>query len=94
VHLFGLVVISAWGVLWSWPFFVLLKKLKRLKYGEIYEIVGLDSLTLSSNDFYMKLGLSKEVVERIEYKQRIGTKVTAETPQQRKRIGGQLRDQH
>jgi hypothetical protein len=43
-----------------------MKKIKRLKYGEIYEIVGLDSLTLSSIEYSLKMGLSKETVERIE----------------------------
>jgi hypothetical protein len=56
------VVICAWGILFSWPFFYLIKRIKRLKYGEIYEIVGLDSLTLNEFDYGARIGLSKETV--------------------------------
>jgi len=75
--LLGIVVITLWGVLWSWLVFYLLKKIKRLKYGEIFEIVGLDSLTLNNTDYYLKMGLSKEIVERIEMKQRVGQKISS-----------------
>jgi hypothetical protein len=61
-------VIAAWGVMWSWPFFLLMKKIKRLRYGEIYEIVGLDSLSLPSFEYITDVGLPKETVERIEQK--------------------------
>lgn len=54
--------------MWSWVFFYLLKKIKRLKYGEIFEIVGLDNLALNSTDYFLKVGLSKDVIERIEQK--------------------------
>lgn len=63
-------------MLWSWFYFLLLKKLKRLRYGEIYEIVGLDALSLNSQEYYLKVGISKEVIERIEQKQRLGQKVS------------------
>ena len=49
-----------------------MKKIKRLRYGEIYEIVGLDSLSLPSSEYYLKVGISKETIERIEQKQRLG----------------------
>jgi len=39
-----------------------MKSIKRLKYGEVYEIVGLDSLTLSDLDYGVRIGLSKESV--------------------------------
>jgi hypothetical protein len=39
-----------------------MKRIKRLKYGEIYEIVGLDSLTLNEFDYGARIGLSKETV--------------------------------
>jgi hypothetical protein len=61
-------VLTGWGVMWSWVFFYLLKKIKRLKYGEIFEIVGLDNLALNSTDYFLKVGLSKDVIERIEQK--------------------------
>lgn len=61
-------MIAAWGVVWSWPFFLLMKKIKRLRYGEIFEIVGLDSLSLASLDYITDVGLPKETVERIEQK--------------------------
>ena len=72
IHILAMFVISAWGILWSWPLFELLNRMKRLRFGEIYEIVGLDSMTLNSQDFYMKFGFSKEITERIECKQRTG----------------------
>ena len=61
-------MLTGWGVMWSWVFFYLLKKIKRLKYGEIFEIVGLDNLALNSTDYFLKVGLSKDVIERIEQK--------------------------
>ena len=54
--------------MWSWIFFYFLKKIKRLKYGEIFEIVGLDNLALNNTDYFLKVGLSKDVIERIEQK--------------------------
>ncbi len=62
----GITVLTSWGVMWSWIFFYLLKKIKRLKYGEIFEIVGLDNLALNNTDYFLKVGLSKDVIERIE----------------------------
>jgi ammonia channel protein AmtB len=64
----GITVLTSWGVMWSWIFFYLLKKIKRLKYGEIFEIVGLDNLALNNTDYFLKVGLSKDVIERIEQK--------------------------
>ena len=54
-----------------------MKKIKRLKYGEVYEIVGLDSLTLSSLEYDRKMGLTKETIERIEQRQRMGQKISS-----------------
>lgn len=57
--------------------FYLLKKVNRLKYGEVYEIVGLDLLALyNSVDFKIKVGVDKEALERIEQKQRLGQNFT------------------
>lgn len=41
--------------------------MNRFKYGEVYEIVGLDLLALyNSVDFKAKVGVDKEALERIE----------------------------
>jgi ammonia channel protein AmtB len=48
VQLFGLFVIITWAVLWSWGIFYLLKKAKRLKVGEIYDVIGQDTFSLGS----------------------------------------------
>lgn len=36
---------------------MLMKKANRLRYGEIFEIIGLDNIMLNSNDFRKKIGL-------------------------------------
>jgi hypothetical protein len=47
----------------------LLKRINRLKYGEVFEIVGLDQLALySRTDFKAKHGIDKEALERVEQK--------------------------
>jgi len=48
VQLFGLFVIITWAVLWSWGIFYLLKIAKRLKVGEIYDVIGQDTFSLGS----------------------------------------------
>ena len=53
--------------------FYTLKKINRLKYGEVYEIVGLDQLALYNRlDFKAKYGVDKDALERVEQKQRLG----------------------
>ena len=77
VQFLGLIIIIAWSLMWSFGLFYLLKRVNRLKYGEVYEIVGLDLLALyNSVDFKLKVGVDKEALERIEQKQRLGQNVT------------------
>ncbi len=45
-----------------------MKRANWLRYGEIYEIIGLDNMMLNSNEFRKKIGLQKETVEKIELK--------------------------
>jgi hypothetical protein len=67
VQLLGIVVLIAWAIFWSAGLFHVLKRVNRLKYGEVYEIVGLDYLALYNNaDFKAKVGVDKEALERIE----------------------------
>lgn len=56
-----------WSVVCSTILFYLLKKINRLKYGEVFEIVGLDQLALYNRmDFKAKHGIDKEALERVE----------------------------
>lgn len=55
---------------------MLMKRTNRLRYGEIFEIIGLDNLMLPSSEFRKKTGLFKEIVEKIEHKQRVGAKIS------------------
>jgi len=51
----------------------MLRKINRLKYGDVYEIVGLDQLALYNRaDFKAKHGVDKDALERVEQKQRLG----------------------
>jgi hypothetical protein len=47
---------------------MLMKRANRLRYGEIFEIIGFDNLALPSSEFRKKTGLFKEIVEKIEHK--------------------------
>ena len=65
----GLSTLVLWAVICSTALFYLLKKINRLKYGEVFEIVGLDQLALySRTDFKAKHGIDKEALERVEQK--------------------------
>jgi hypothetical protein len=58
--------------LWDYLFnctFLLAWRINRLKYREVFEIVGLDQLALYSlADFKAKHGIDKEALERVEQK--------------------------
>jgi len=73
VQLLGLVILILWALLWSLGLFYILKNINRLKYGEVFEIVGLDQLALYNRaDFKAKHGVDKDALERVEQKQRLG----------------------
>ena len=65
----ALFTLISWAIAWSIGLFYLLKKVNRLKYGEVFEIVGLDQLALyNREEFKIKHGVDKDALERVEQK--------------------------
>lgn len=67
----GALAILLWTAFFSIIFFTLLKKTKRLRIGQVYEILGMDTVEdMLISQFSPELKLTAEKVSQIEYKQR------------------------